>query len=154
LIDKDFPVFNVQTLQDRINDSLARERLISSLAGIFGVLALILSVTGVYGIMSHSVDQRRRELGVRMALGATPGSIIRMIVKESLLIAAAGIAIGLPAIIGAWRLISSRLSVSNSLDSLTIIVAMLIMIVVVVIAGFIPAQRAARIDPQLALRSE
>jgi len=153
-IDKDFPVFNIRTLADRIDDSLAPERLVSQLAGAFGTVALLLAVIGIYGIMAYSVSERRREIGLRMALGAAPASVLGMILKESMLLVLAGIAIGSPAAIAAGRIASSVMPGVERADALILIAAALLMTAAAVLAGVVPARRASRIDPMAALRHE
>jgi putative ABC transport system permease protein len=107
-VDKDFPVFNIKTLGDRVNDSLARERLLSKLAESFGGLALVLAIIGLYGVVSYSVMRRWREIGVRMALGATPAEMLAMVLSECMVLALSGIAVGIPVALVAVRLVSSQ----------------------------------------------
>ncbi|MGH9765576.1 MAG: FtsX-like permease family protein, partial [Blastocatellia bacterium] len=153
-IDKNFPVFNIRTLQDRVDDSLASERLVGQLAGGFGALALVLASIGIYGIMAYSVTGRRREIGVRMALGGSSKSVLGMILKEGMLLVLAGIAIGSPAAVGAGRIASRIMPGLARVDPVTLISAPLIMAAVALLAALIPARRAVRVNPTIALRNE
>jgi ABC-type antimicrobial peptide transport system permease subunit len=133
---------------------LYQERLIASLSGLFALLAVLLACLGLYGVISYTVARRTSEIGIRLALGATQAGVLRMILKESLMLALAGIVIGAPATIAVTRLISSRLFGVSTADPLTIAAASLLMIAVAALAAFLPAYRAARVDPMIALRCE
>jgi predicted permease len=150
-IDKGFPIFNVRTLEDRINDSLARERLLSELAGSFGLLVLLLALVGIYAAMSYSVECRRREIGLRSALGATRAALLGMVLKETMAIVVLGIAAGVPATLAAATLISSRLRDIRT-DLPTLGAAVLLMLIVAALAALVPARRAATLDPIAVLR--
>jgi predicted permease len=152
--DPTMPVLSVQTLDQLMARSMLQEGLIARLSGFFGILALLLAAVGLYGIMSYAVARRTNEIGVRVALGAQPGNIIRMVLRETLLLALTGVAIGIPAALAAARLVSSWLFGLEATDPVTIAGAALFMIVVACGAGFVPARRAARVDPLMALRSE
>ena len=153
-IDKDFPVFNIRTLEDRVNDSLSRERLLSQLAGSFGFLALVLAVVGIYAVMSYSVTRRRREIGLRAALGATRTAILGMVLKESMAMVALGVMSGIPAALAATLLISSWLPGLRAIDPAPLGAAVLLMLIVAAISAFVPARRAATLDPVAVLRFE
>jgi predicted permease len=154
-LDKDFPVFNIQRLEDRVNDSLARERLVSQLAGTFGGLALVLAVVGLYGIVAYSVTRRGREIGIRMALGATPGEMLAMVLRECMVLALSGIALGVPVTLVAARLISTQLlGISTADPPLIVVAAATLMLTAAALAGFLPAHKASRVDPMIALRHE
>ncbi len=153
-IDRNFPVFNIKTLADRVNDSLARERLVGQLAGTFGILALLLVVVGLYGVMSYTVAQRTREIGIRMALGAVKSEVLWLIVRQGMTLAAAGVAVGIVCASGLTRFLSSLLYGVRPADPLTFAVVLLIPLVVALIASYVPALRAARVDPMSALRHE
>jgi len=153
-MDKDFPVFNIRTLEDRINDSLARERLLSQLAGSFGFLALLLAVVGIYAVMSYSVTRRRREIGLRIALGATRAAILGMVLKESMAMVVAGIMSGIPATFAALLLISGWFPGMRAIEAVPLGLAALLMLMVAAISAFVPARRAATLDPIAVLRFE
>ncbi|HEX9367932.1 MAG TPA: FtsX-like permease family protein [Vicinamibacterales bacterium] len=157
-IDKDVPIFEIHSLAEEMNAAFVRERLVATLSGFFGVVALTLVCVGLYGLMSFTVARRTAEIGVRVALGAARGDVSWMIARQTLALVLAGIAIGLPI---AWilaRLTSRQMSAMlfelTPADPLTIAAATGVLILVAMGAGWVPARRAARIDPIVALRSE
>jgi ABC-type antimicrobial peptide transport system permease subunit len=153
-IDSRLPVFQMKSLGDQLDDSLLDERLVASLSGMFGVLAMLLSCVGLYGLMAYTVNRRTTEIGVRMTLGAGRAQIVRLIVRESLLLVFAGVAIGIPIAIGASRLLVSELYGLRPGDPATIAAACALMTAVALLAGYVPARRAANLNPMHALRSE
>ncbi len=153
-IGKDIPIAEVRSLRAQVDESLAQERLIGTLSGFFGLLALLLSSIGLYGIIAYAVAHRIPEIGIRMALGAGEGNILWMVVRESLLLVLIGVAIGLPTALAATRLTEGLLFGLTATDPLTIGLATLVMITVAGLAGSLPAWRAARVDPMTALRHE
>jgi ABC-type antimicrobial peptide transport system permease subunit len=148
------PVYAVKSLANQLDDSLVEERLVASLSSIFGLLALLLTSVGLYGLMAYTVNRRTGEIGIRMALGAERGRIASMILHETLLLVACGLAIGVPVAALAARLIASQLFALKPGDPVTFLTACAIMAAVTVIASFLPARRAASVDPMRALRSE
>jgi predicted permease len=153
-INSRLPVYSVKTLADQLDDSLVQERLVASLSGIFGLMALLLTSIGLYGLMAYAVIRRTSEIGIRMALGAERNSIARMIVGETMTLVLIGVALGLPAAIFASRLISSQLFGLRPGDPLTFSAACLLLTLVAVAASYLPARRAASIEPMRALRTE
>jgi predicted permease len=153
-LDQGFPIFNIKTLGLRIEDKLSQERLVADLAAAFGILALILAAVGLYGILAYAVSRRTREIGIRMALGATRADVLWMVLKESAWLVVTGIAIGAPMAIAATRLISARLFGISGVDLLTILVAASLLAGVAAVASFLPARRATKVDPMIALRCE
>jgi len=153
-LDPNLPIFNVKTFADQINQSISRERLIALLSSFFGLFALLLAALGLYGVMAHAVAQRTREIGIRMALGAQAGNVLWLVLRETLLLAFTGIVIGLPAALAASRLIKGMLFGLSADDPLTIALATLALIAIAALAGYLPARRAARVDPMNALRHE
>ncbi len=153
-VDPTLPLVRVDTLDGLVDRSLIEERLIAKLSGFFGVLALVLACTGLYGVMSYSVARRTSELGLRMALGASSADVLRLVLRESVVMVGLGIALGIPVALAATRLVSSRLFGLEAADPWAVTTATLFLIVVAVLAGFLPARRAARVDPMIALRTE
>ncbi len=153
-IDKGLPPTSLKTLSEQVDDSLEQERTISQLSSFFGLLALTLACVGLYGVMAYMVARRTSEMGIRMALGARSSHVLWMMLREALFLVLAGIAIGIPAAIGAGHLFSSMLFGLTPSDPVTISLATLLLVAVAVLAGYLPARRASRVDPMVALRYE
>ena len=126
----------------------------TTLCGFFGSLAVLLAAIGLYGVMAHSVARRYREIGIRMALGAESGSVLWLVLRDTAWMIAIGACIGLPAALASTRLVSSFLYGLTPQDPLSIVLATAGLIVVTALAGYIPARRATRVDPMVALRYE
>jgi len=152
--DPEQPTFDEKTLSDVRDETFARPLEISSLVGAFAVLALVLSGIGVYGVIAHSVTRRTREIGIRIALGAARSAVLRLVVREMVAFAAAGVAIGVPMAVGLGRIIQSRVTGEASLDAVTLIGAAALLVAVAVVAAYVPARRAAGLDPASALKIE
>jgi macrolide transport system ATP-binding/permease protein len=152
--DRRLPVFGVRTFDQQLEDSLVEERLVASLSGMFGLLAVVLACVGLYGLMAYAVNRRTNEIGLRMALGARREQIAGMILAESLLLVLTGLAIGVPCALGAARLIRSELYGLNPADPTILLISLVVAVGVAVLAGYLPARRAMRIDPMVALRYE
>jgi predicted permease len=142
------------TLARQVDESLNRERLLATLSGFFGALALLLAMIGLYGVMSYNVARRRNEIGIRMALGAAQPRVLGMVLREVAILIGAGLAIGLAAALATTRLIASFLYGVKSTDPTTLFAAAGVLALVAAIAGFLPARRASRLDPMAALREE
>ncbi len=153
-LDADLPVYGVRTMSHRVEDSLARRRFSMLLLTLFASLALGLAAIGVYGVMAYLVSQGARELGIRMALGATPRRILIMVVRQGLAVAAVGVGIGLISAFGLTRLMRRLLFGTEATDPLTFAAIALLLAAIALVASFVPALRAARIDPMVSLRSE
>jgi predicted permease len=153
-IDSRLPIHSVKTLTDQVNDSLVQERLVASLSTCFGLLAMVLTCVGLYGLMSYTVNRRTAEIGVRMALGAERSRIARMVLRETFLLVVCGLAVGVPAAIFTSRLIATQLFGLKPSDPITFLAASLIMSGVTMLASYLPARRAASVDPMRALRTE
>jgi predicted permease len=151
-LDKTAAIFNLHTVQEQVNRSLLRERLVGTVTGLFGGLALALAAIGLYGLTSYGVVRRTREFGIRIAIGARTGSIVGLVVSEALWLFAAGAAVGL---IAAWvlgRLVKAMLFGIEPADPLSAVLAILVLGASALAAAWIPARRAARVDPLRALR--
>jgi predicted permease len=148
------PILNLTSLRTQTDESLKQEKLIAQLVSFFGLLGLVLSCVGLYGIMAHAVVRRTNEIGIRMALGAERRNIIWMVLKESLLLVAIGLAVGLPASWGAAQLISNQLFGLRPSDPLTLLTAVTLLTLVAALAGYLPARKASRVNPLVALRYE
>ena len=153
-INDKIPVFGVTTLNDQLHENLGQERLIAQLVSFFGALALILACIGLYGVMAHGVARRTNEIGIRMALGARGGNIAWMIVRETLYLVLAGLVLGVPAALIGAKLISAQLFGLSPTDPLTLVGAAIVLTVVAMLAGYLPARRASRVNPLNALRYE
>jgi predicted permease len=152
--DDKLPIFGVTTLSEQVHANLNDERLIAQLVSFFGALALILACIGLYGVMAQGVARRTNEIGIRMALGARGGNIAWMILRETLYLVLAGLVIGLPAALLGAKLIASQLFGLKPADPFTLIAASVVLTVVALLAGYLPARRASRVNPLNALRYE
>jgi predicted permease len=146
--------FEVHSLNDLVSDSLGRDRLVTQVIAFFGGLTLVLAALGLYGVMVYTTTRRTSEFGLRMALGASSSEVTRMVVREALGLTVAGLAIGLPAGLGAARLIRGQLFEVGTLDPISVSVAAVVLTATSVIASFLPARRASRVAPLEALRSD
>jgi predicted permease len=153
-VDDQVPIEALYTLDARIRDSIARERLVAKLAGVFGVVALLLATIGLYGLMMHAVSRRTGELGLRMALGAGRGDIVRMVLGEALRLVGVGLAVGVPAGFAVARLIRSQVPGIGSVDLPSMVVAIGVLVAAAVSAALVPAVRAGRVAPIVALQQE
>jgi predicted permease len=153
-LDTTMPVYEMKTLEAQLDETLLSDHLIALLSAGFGLLATILASIGLYGVMAFVVVRRKKELGIRLALGAQPGSVIWLVMREVLLLLGIGLAIGIPAAIAAGRYISAQLYGIQPNDPFIAVSTTVLLAVVSVAAGLIPARRASRIDPILALRTE
>ena len=143
-----------RTLALQLDESLGRERLLATLSGLFGALALALAVIGLYGVMSYNVARRRNEIGIRMALGAEQSRVLRMVMGEAAILIVAGLALGLAGAIYGTRFLASFLYRLEPNDPTTLAAACVILVASAAVAGFLPARRAANLDPMTALREE
>jgi predicted permease len=162
-LDPNLTVTDVRTEEQQIEDALSEERFMASLAAIFGGLALLLASIGLYGVMAYTVARRTNEIGIRVALGAQPGSVARMVLRETLLLAALGIAIGVPLVLGANPVLDHFLGTAwqngfaygvKPNDPLVLALTVLVLAAASFFAGYLPARRAARVDPIMALRHD
>jgi putative ABC transport system permease protein len=150
--DPEVPVYAMRTLSELVSDRTAQRRLAVMLIMVFATVALVLAAVGIYGVMSYAVAQRTQEIGIRMALGAEQEQILRMVLRHGTLMAVSGVALGLFAAFGLARLITSLLFQTSAADPPTFSVVPIVLIAVAVLACYVPARRATRIDPLVALR--
>jgi len=153
-IDKDLPVTDVANMPDLIDASVAQPRFRTFLLGLFAIMALVLAATGIFGVISYSVSCRTNEIGIRVALGASSGSILRMVLRETLFLTFAGLALGLPCALAASRLLGHMLFGVSANDPATLAAVAVTLAAVAALAGYVPARRAMRVDPMVALRYE
>jgi predicted permease len=153
-LDPNIPVYGMRTTEEQIDNSLTTERLIASLSAVFGFLATLLAVIGLYGVMAYTVARRTREIGIRMALGAAQGNVIWMVMREVLILVAIGVAGGVPAAWALAKFVESQLFGISGRDPSTLALAALGLALVASLAGYVPALRASRVDPLNALRYE
>jgi predicted permease len=152
--DPDVAVYEIRTMQERLHDSLARQRFASTMLGVFAVFALVLAAVGLYGVMSHLVTQSTHDIGVLVTLGARPGNIIGLVVRQGMQLAGIGIAVGLAGALGLTRVMNSLLFGVSATDALTFATVPALLAAVAFAATVIPAWRATRVDPMVALREE
>ncbi|MEK6407641.1 MAG: ABC transporter permease [Acidobacteriota bacterium] len=153
-LDSELPVYGVKTMPRFLDRILSGPKSIAALATIFGLIALLMAAVGLYGVMSYSVAQRTREVGIRMALGAGRGAVLRLVLKEGLILVCAGIGIGLVAAAAISRLLGSMLYGISATDAGTFVTIPLLLALVALLASYVPARRATKVDPMVALRYE
>jgi predicted permease len=153
-VDPSATINEVRTMEDVISESLARQRFQMTLIGTFAVLALVLATVGLYGVLALIVGQRRREIGVRLALGASPRAVVRMLLGEGARVAAVGVAIGLAGAFALTRVLQSLLYGVSSTDPAVFAAAAVFVAAVALAATWVPARRASRVDPRTALAAE
>jgi putative ABC transport system permease protein len=153
-LDSELPVGEARSMTELVAGQTAQPRFRAALLLTFASLALLLAAVGVYGLISYAVANRAREIGIRLALGATPAQVVRPIVREGMLMAAAGVALGLAGALAAARMLSAFLFDVAATDPLTLGCVSVLLLGVVVVASYVPARRAMRVDPAEALRAE
>ncbi|MGH9766169.1 MAG: ABC transporter permease, partial [Blastocatellia bacterium] len=153
-VDPDQAVFEVATMEGLLAESIAKRRFVMLLLAVFAALALALAAIGIYGVMAYTVAQRTQEIGIRMALGAQAGDVLRLVVGQGMRLALGGVVIGLVAAFGLTRLMSTLLFGVSATDHLTFVLIVAMLLVVAMLACWIPARRASKVDPMVALRCE
>jgi putative ABC transport system permease protein len=153
-VDRDLPVFNVRSMGQVVSDSVSQPRFQALLLGVFAGLALLLAAVGVYGVISYSVSQRAHEIGIRMALGASRRDALKLVMRQGMLIALVGVAVGLTGAFALTRFLENLLFGVSATDAATLAGASLLLISVTLLASYIPARRATKVEPMIALRSE
>lgn len=153
-LDPNLPLSNVRTMDKHLGFALLPARLTGAALGVFGLLGLLLASVGMYGVMSYSVSQRTREIGIRMAIGAAASDVIALVMRQGLLLVVVGMAIGLGGAFGAARLLASQLYGGEGLDLMTFTLVPLVLLAVAAVATYAPARRAATVDPAITLRAD
>jgi len=153
-VDRDVPVFGLTTMSQAVSDSVAQPRFYMLLLGVFAAIALLLAALGIYGVISYTVSQRTRELGIRIALGATREKVVRLVIGHGVWLAAAGVVLGALASVQLTRVISSLMFGVGNLDPLTFIAVPVCLLAVATLASYLPARRASNVDPVIAMRNE
>jgi putative ABC transport system permease protein len=153
-IDGELPLDQVRTMEERVAASVAQPRFYMLLLGIFAVAALFLAAIGIYGVLAYAVRQRSNEIGIRRALGARAGDVMRMVLGRAMLLAAGGLIAGLLASLALTRILSGLLYHVSATDPWTFVGVAILLAAVALFAGLVPARRAMRVDPMVALREE
>jgi predicted permease len=153
-VDRNLPIREVTTLNAEVERRLSQERLLTTLTSFFGVLALLLASIGLFGVMTYAVSRRTSEIGLRMALGAERSSVLWMVLRESIWLVGIGVAAGLGAAAASTRVLSGLLYEVSPTDPVTFAISAAVLLAVATFAAYIPARRAARVDPMVALRYE
>jgi len=153
-VDANLTLYGIKTLAAQVDETLVQERMVGTLSSFFGLLSLLLAAVGVYGVMAYAVSQRTREIGIRMALGAPRSVVLRMVLRQGLILILLGLGFGLAASFATTRLLESQLFGITPTDLVTFIAAPILLLIVALLACFIPARRATKVDPLIALRNE
>jgi len=153
-VNANLPLFDVKTESEQIDRLLFQERLVARLSGFFGLLALVLACVGLYGLLSYEVSRRTREIGIRMALGARPESVLKLVLRQGVVLAIIGAAVGIGVALGVTRYLASMLYNVHANDPVTMIAVAILLMLVALAACYVPARRAMRVDPMVALRYE
>ena len=153
-VDKDQPVADIDTMDHIVSEAIARQRFSMLLLGIFAALALVFAAVGIYGVMSYSVAQRTHEIGIRMALGARRADVLKMTVNQGLKLVSIGMMLGLAVAFVLTRVLASLLFGISSTDPITFLGISLVLLAVAILASYLPALRATKVDPIIALRAQ
>jgi macrolide transport system ATP-binding/permease protein len=153
-VDRDIPLAGMKTQTDQIDETISRERVFSALLVFFGGFALLLACVGLHGVTSYAVARRTSEIGIRMALGAQRASVVWLVLRQVVLLAVIGLIVGMPATVAAARAVRALLFDVEPTDPLSLVAGALVLATVAIASGFLPARRASRMDPLVALRVE
>ena len=153
-VNTNLPLYDVKTESEQIDRLLFQERLVARLSSFFGLLALVLACVGLYGLLSYEVSRRTREIGIRMTLGAHKGNVLKLVLRQGIVLAIVGAAVGIGVALGVTRYLASMLYDVHANDPLTIITVAVLLVLVALSACYVPARRAMRVDPMIALRHE
>ncbi|MEX2152801.1 MAG: ABC transporter permease, partial [Gemmatimonadaceae bacterium] len=153
-IDPDLPIFSLTTMEQAVSDSVAQPRFYMVLLGAFAAIALLLAALGIYGVISYTVSQRTRELGIRVALGATRERIVRHVIGQGLMLSGIGVALGVVASIALTRTVASMTFGVGKFDPVTLVMAPITLMAVALLGCYLPARRASRVDPVIAMRND
>ena len=153
-VDPDQPIYNIRSMDEIRSESVASERLNLTLLSIFAGIALILAIVGIYGVMSYTVTQRTHEIGIRMAIGAQPSDVFKMVIGQGMLLALIGVGLGLIGAFALTRLMATMLFDVAPTDPVTFAVIAVLLTSVALVACFIPGRRATKVDPVISLRYE
>jgi ABC-type antimicrobial peptide transport system permease subunit len=153
-LDTNLALTNVNTIEELIDQGLYAPRIGAALLSVFGALALLLAVVGVYGVLSYSVNQQTREIGIRMAMGAQTGRVLKLVVGQGMRLALAGLALGLVIALAAMRVLSTLLFGVSAHDPVIFVGVSIVLMAAAILACYIPARRAMKVDPMVALRYE
>ena len=150
-LDKDQPIYNVRTMDDVVANSLGTRRVSMQLFAVFAIAALLLAAIGIYGVMAYSVTQRTHEIGIRMALGAQKADVLALVIRQGMTLTVIGVVVGLAGAFALTRLLTNLLFGVAATDPLTFVAIPLLLLFVALVACYLPARRAARLDPKIAL---
>jgi putative ABC transport system permease protein len=153
-MDSQLAIYNVQTMDEMVSHSANQPKFNAFLLSLFAAVALLLTAIGLYGVMAYSVVQKTHELGVRMALGADPRDVLRMVLRRAVVLVGVGVAAGIVVGLGVTRLLSGMLYGVHPLDVATFAGVAVVLLAVGLLAGYVPARRASKVDPIVALRYE
>jgi ABC-type antimicrobial peptide transport system permease subunit len=153
-LDPNLPLFDARTVEEHMRTAVFAQRMAANLLGVMGILAVVLAAVGLYGVIAYAVSQRTQEMGIRLALGASPRDLLRMVLRQGLLVTSFGMAIGLVVAFAATGFMRSLLPGIQPRDPLTFVAVPLALLVIAIVAAVIPARRAGAVDPVVALRYE
>ncbi len=151
-LDPNLPIYDVRTMDEVLFQEVGTDRMLSGVLTLFAVVALLLAAVGIYGVMAYAVSRRTREIGVRMALGARRVDVVKLVMKQSLVLTAIGLVIGMALAFGVTRVIGNALFEVDANDPVTFVAIGLLLAAVAFVASYVPARRATRVDPVIALR--